>query len=157
MTRCSVQPRDRIFVKGYGFLSLAKNMGKNFGKNISKNLSGKYRQKLLDHAKQSATDVIKTASKRAIQKAAEATGDLISNKIANRITKGSMNSQQNSSETVINEHDKEIPKEKYISPEERQEIIDKMRLKHYNNGISKSHKSLWNIKKSQKFKKFTTK
>ena len=42
MTRYSVQPRDRIFVKGYGFLSFAKNMGKNIGKNISKNLSGKY-------------------------------------------------------------------------------------------------------------------
>ena len=27
----SVQPRDRIFVKGYGFLSFAKNMGKNIG------------------------------------------------------------------------------------------------------------------------------
>ena len=25
----SVQPRDRIFVKGYGFLSFAKNMDKN--------------------------------------------------------------------------------------------------------------------------------
>ena len=25
----SVQPRDRIFVTGYGFLSFAKNMGKN--------------------------------------------------------------------------------------------------------------------------------
>ena len=47
----SVQPRDRIFVKGYGFLSFAKNMGKKNGKNISKNLSGKYSQKLLDHAK----------------------------------------------------------------------------------------------------------
>ena len=52
MTRYSVQPRDRIFVKGYGFLSFARNMGKN----ISKNLSSKYSQKLLDHAKQSATD-----------------------------------------------------------------------------------------------------
>ena len=40
--RYSVQPRDRIFVKGYGFLSLAKNMGKNIGKNISKNVSSKY-------------------------------------------------------------------------------------------------------------------
>ena len=29
MTRYSVQPR--IFVKGYGFLSFAKNMGKNIG------------------------------------------------------------------------------------------------------------------------------
>ena len=28
MMRYSVQPGDRIFVKGYGFLSFAKNMGK---------------------------------------------------------------------------------------------------------------------------------
>ena len=50
MMRYSVQPRDRIFVKGYGFLSFAKSMGKNIGKNISKKLSGKYSQKLLHHA-----------------------------------------------------------------------------------------------------------
>ena len=37
--RYPVPPRDRIFVKGYGFLSFAKNMGKNIGKNISKSLS----------------------------------------------------------------------------------------------------------------------
>ena len=47
MTRYSVQPRDRILVKGYGFLSLAKNMGTNIGKNVSKNFSGKYSQKRL--------------------------------------------------------------------------------------------------------------
>ena len=29
--RYSVQPRDRIFVKGYRFLSFAKNMGENIG------------------------------------------------------------------------------------------------------------------------------
>ena len=54
---------------------------------------------------------------------------MIGNKIANRITKVSKNSQQNDSETVTKEHDKEIPKEKYVSPEERQEIIDELRLK----------------------------
>ena len=67
---------------------------------------------------------IKTSSKRVIEKTGEATGDLICNKIANavaksydgRITKVSKNSQQNNSEAVTNEHDKEIPKEKYISP-----------------------------------------
>ena len=32
----SVQCRDRIFVKDYGFLSFAKNVGKNIGRNISK-------------------------------------------------------------------------------------------------------------------------
>ena len=69
MTRYSVQPRDQIFVKGYGYLCFAKNMSKNIGKYISKNLSSKYGQKLLYHAKQSATDTIKTSSKkRVIQK-----------------------------------------------------------------------------------------
>ena len=66
MARYSVQPRDQIFVKGYGFQSFAKNMGENIGKNISKNLSGKYSKKLLDHARQSATDAFKTASKKAV-------------------------------------------------------------------------------------------
>ena len=73
--RYSLQPRDRIFVNDYGFLSFAKNMGKSIGKNISKNLSGKYNQKFLDHDKQSATDALKTNSKKTIQKIAEATGD----------------------------------------------------------------------------------
>ena len=79
MKRYSVQPRDRIFVKGYGFLSFAKNIGKNIGKNISKNLSGKYSQKLFVRAKKSATDAFKTGSKTAIQKTTEAIGDLIEN------------------------------------------------------------------------------
>ena len=38
MTRYSVQPRDWIFVKGYGFLSFAKNMGKSISKNSGKNI-----------------------------------------------------------------------------------------------------------------------
>ena len=66
MTYYSVDPKDRILIKGYGFLSFPKNMGKHIGKNISKNLSSTYSQKLLDHAKQSTTDPLKTASKRAI-------------------------------------------------------------------------------------------
>ena len=45
--RYSVQPRDQIFFKGYGFLSFAKNIGKNISKNSQE---GKYSQKLLDHA-----------------------------------------------------------------------------------------------------------
>ena len=62
MTRYSAQPRDRIFVKGYGFEF------RNIGKIISKNLSSKHSQTLLDYAKQSVTDALKTASKRAIQR-----------------------------------------------------------------------------------------
>ena len=38
--RHSVQRRDQIFVKVYGFLSFAENIGKNIGKNIIKNMSG---------------------------------------------------------------------------------------------------------------------
>ena len=76
--RYSIKSRDRIYVKGYGFLSFAKNMGKS--------LSNKYGQKRLNTGKKSTTDATKTASKRAIQKIAEATGDLIGNKIADKIT-----------------------------------------------------------------------
>ena len=93
MTKYSFQTRDQIFVKGYGFLSFAKNMGKNIVKNISKNLSGKYSQNLLDHAKKSAADAFKIVSKKANWKTAEATGDLIGSKIANRTTKILKNSQ----------------------------------------------------------------
>ena len=41
MMRYSLQPRDKIFLKSYGFSSFAKNIGKNIGKIIRKNLSGK--------------------------------------------------------------------------------------------------------------------
>ena len=40
----------------------------------------------------------------------------------------SKNLQQSHSETVTNEHHKEVPKERYISQEERQEIINELRL-----------------------------
>ena len=119
--RYSIEPRDRIYVKGYGFLSFAKNMGKS--------LSNKYGQKLLDSAKKSTTDAIKTASKKAIQKIAEATGDLTGNKIADKIT----NTAKKSTKELPNdetEEDAELatPKKRYISPEERQQIIDELRL-----------------------------
>ena len=125
MQQYSVQPRDQIFVKGYGFLSFARNMGKNVGKNISKNLSSKYSQKLLNHAKQSATNATKTAFKRAIQKTVEGTGDLTGNKIVDEITKVSKTSPWNNSETI----EEEILRERFIPSELRHNIIDDLRLK----------------------------
>ena len=109
--RYSFEPRDRIYLKGYGFFSFAKNIGNKYGK------------KLFDTAKKSTTDVIKTASKRAIQKTAEATGDLIGNKITS-ISKKSVK------ELRINNEDVEITthKKRYILPEKRQQIIDELRL-----------------------------
>ena len=50
--KCIIQLK--LYVKGYGFLSFARNIGKN--------LSNKYSQKLVDTAKKSATDTLKTAS-----------------------------------------------------------------------------------------------
>ena len=58
--RYSIEPMDRIYVKGYGFLYFAKS--------ISKNLSNKYSQKPLDTAKKYTANVLITAPKRAIQK-----------------------------------------------------------------------------------------
>ena len=118
--RYSIETRDRIYVKGYGFLSFAKNIGKS--------LSNKYGQKLLDSAKKSTTDAIKTASKRAIQKTAEATGDLIGNKIVDKIT--SVSKKKSDKGLHNNDEDAEITthKKRYISPKERQQIIDELRL-----------------------------
>ena len=119
--RYSIEPRDRIYVKGYGFLSFAKNMGKS--------VSNKYGQKLLDSAKKSTTDGIKTASKRAIQKAAEATGGLIGNKIANKMTSVSKKfSTELHSKNEDVHGEIEVPKKRCISPEERQKIIAGLRL-----------------------------
>ena len=53
--RYSIEPRERRYAKGYGFLSFAKNIGKN--------LSSKYGQKLVDSAKKSATDALKLLAK----------------------------------------------------------------------------------------------
>ena len=69
--RYSIEPSDRIYVRGYGFLSFAKNMGSSF------------EQKRLDTTKMSATDTLKTALK--IQKTAEETGEVVGNNIAEKI------------------------------------------------------------------------
>ena len=90
---------------------------------FAKNMNNKYTQKFLDSAKTSTIDVIKTASKRAIQKTAEATGDLIENKIADKITNPSKKSSKG-----LQDDEKEIPKERYVSPEKRQQVINELRL-----------------------------
>ena len=112
-------------MRGYGFLSFARNISTHAAK-VAKNTSNKYGQKLADTAKKSVTNAIKTASKRAIQKTAKATRDLVGNKIADKITGTSKKSRNE--EIQSNEVNNEIPKERYISPKERQQIIDELRL-----------------------------
>ena len=95
-------------------------------------MNKKYGQKLLDTAKHATKvgknfliDAIKTAPKRAIQETAEVTGDLTGNKIADKIT--------NVSKLIQNKLDEvkcgiKILRERYISPEKRQQVIDELRL-----------------------------
>ena len=105
--RYSTEPRFRKYVKGYGFLSFAKNFGNKYGK------------KLMDTATKTGIDAAKTDSKRVVQKTAEATGDLLGNKIADKITSlGKTNSKEKERK------EQEI----YIPPEKRQQIIDDLRL-----------------------------
>ena len=96
---------------------------------MGKGLSSKYGQKRLDSAKKSTADAIKTASKRAIQKTAKATIDVIGNKIADKVTSISKN-PTNNNDNIDNNDDVELTTHKkgYISPEERQQIINELML-----------------------------
>ena len=87
----------------------------SFAKNIGKNLRSKYIQKLLDSGKKSTTNT-------EILKTVEATGDLIVNKIVDKTTNVSEKSSQNALKTDENEI--ETPKERYISPEKRKQVIN---------------------------------
>ena len=63
--RYSIEPKFKKYVKGYNFLSFAKNVGNKYGK------------KLMDNATKTGIDAAKTTSKRTVQKTAEATEDLV--------------------------------------------------------------------------------
>ena len=85
--------------------------------------------------KKSSTDALRTASIRAIQKTAQAKGDLTDNKITDKITSVPKRSSKelhsmelHSKESLANETNNKVPKERYISPQERQQIIDELRL-----------------------------
>ena len=89
----------------------------SFSKNMGRYFSNKCSQKLLDRAKKSITDTIKIA---------ETTGDLLDIKTARRILSASKPSQKLHPQNNLDE--KNIPKERYISPEKREQIIDELRL-----------------------------
>ena len=103
--RYSIEPRFRKYVKGYGFLSFAKNFGNKYGKT------------LMNTATKTEIDAAKIA---VVQKTAEARGDLIANKTADKIT------------SIVKSKKEPKPKEKleeiYIPPKKEQQIIDDLRL-----------------------------
>ena len=107
----SAEPRDRIFVKDYTFLSFSKSMRMK----ISKSFSGNYSQKPLDHAKQSATETLKTTRKKAVQKTPEATDCLIVYRIPNKIKKVSKMSPQ-----IIQKY---LEKDTYLQKKNRKLMI----------------------------------
>ena len=87
----SIDPRERRYVKGYGFMSFARNFDK-------------YSKSLMDLSKTFA----QTAHKKILKETAKATGDLFGNKIADNIT--AKPSKKSHDDEVING----IPKERYI-------------------------------------------
>ena len=106
--RYSIKPRERRYVTGYGFMSSARDF------------SDKYSKSLMDKGINVSKKFAKTAVKKILKETAKATGDLIGNKIADKITSASKKSHD--------EVNNEIPKERYTSPNERQKIIDELKL-----------------------------
>ena len=106
--RYSIEPREKRFVKGYSFVSFARNF------------SDKYSKSLMDKGIDVSKTFAKTAGKKILKETAKAAGDLIGNKIADKIASVSKKSDD--------EVNNEILKERYISPKDRQKIIDELKL-----------------------------
>ena len=85
--RYSIEPRERRYVKGYGFMSFARNF------------SDKYSKSLMDKGIDVRKTFAKIAGKKILKETAKAT-----------------------------EVNNEILKERYISPKDRQIIIDELKL-----------------------------
>ena len=89
--RHSLEPEYRKYVKGYGFLSFARNFGDKYGKKLMNtaiktgtNFNSKYGKKLTDTTIKTGKDF--ATKKKKVHKSAEATADLIGNKIADNNT-----------------------------------------------------------------------
>ena len=65
--RCSIKLSEKRYVKGYGFLSFAKNLGTHATK-VAKNLNNKYGQKLADSAKKICSRCIKNCRQKSNSK-----------------------------------------------------------------------------------------
>ena len=143
--RHSLEPEYRKYVKGYGFLSFARNFRGKYGKKLMNtaiktgaNFNSTYGKKLTDTTIKTGKDFAAIAGKKIVHKSAEATGDLVGNKIADKITSmgrskdvGSAvdpatkpRSKKEKDETKIMEETQEI----YIPPKKREQIIKDLKL-----------------------------
>ena len=106
--RYSIEPRERRFVKGYGFMSFARNF------------CDKYSKSSMDKGIDVSKEFAKTAGKKILKETAKATGDLIGNKIADKIT--------STSKTHMMKLIMKYQKKDIFPPKERQKIIDELKL-----------------------------
>ena len=70
--RYSIEPSEKRYVKGYGFMSFARNF------------SDKYSKSLMDKRIDVSKKFTETAGKKILKETAKATGDLIGNKIPDK-------------------------------------------------------------------------
>ena len=68
--RYSIEPRERRYVKGYAFISFARNFNDKYGKSL----------------RNASKTFAKTAGKEILKQTAKAIGDLLGNKITDKIT-----------------------------------------------------------------------
>ena len=118
----------RKYLKGYGFMTFAKNQ--RFSQGL-KNFRSKYGKKIMNKGisaaskfnqsnygkmlKNQGSEFGKIAGKKILTKSAEATGDLIGSKIADKSTSFKSKPQEKIDEIII-------------SPEKRQQILNDLRL-----------------------------
>ena len=69
--RYSIEPRERRYIKGYGFLSFAKSFSNKYGKKLMNtaiktgtNFNSKYSKKLADTAIKASKDFAMIAGKK---------------------------------------------------------------------------------------------
>ena len=87
---------------------------------FARNFIDKYSKSLMDKGIDVSKKLAKTAGKKILKETTKGRGDLIGNKVADKITSASKKSHD--------EVNNEILKERYISPKDRQKIIDELKL-----------------------------
>ena len=101
--RYSLEPTYRKYVKGYSFLSFARNFRDTYGKKLMNTATKLRSKKIIDITKKQGSEFAKTAGKNIVKKSAEVTGDLTGNKMADKITslENSKNKENKTSEEEI--------------------------------------------------------
>ena len=121
--RYSIFPRERRYVKGYGFLSFARSFGKKAASKIG--------DVAVKHGKEAAAK----AGKRALTKAAEATGDVVGQKIADKITKAAQPkvaqpkvAKPKATPAPVEDEAQPTKTQRNFTPAEREQILKELRL-----------------------------